>query len=117
MYKSIRAFIGAKEYETSRNFYRDLGFKETPISPTMAYFQKENLGFYLQDYYSKEWVENTMIFVEVDHVEDYREELLSLELDKKYKGVKVTAIVYNEWGKEFFLYDPSGILWHFGLFY
>jgi len=38
-------------------------------------------------------------------------------LDKKYKGVKVTAIVYNEWGKEFFLYDPSGILWHFGLFY
>ncbi len=30
--KSIRAFIGAKNFEASRQFYRDLGFTESVVS-------------------------------------------------------------------------------------
>jgi predicted lactoylglutathione lyase len=32
--KSIRAFIGAKDFKISRSFYQDLGFKESVISKT-----------------------------------------------------------------------------------
>jgi hypothetical protein len=39
-----------------------------------------------------------------------------LKLDKKYARVRITEIVYNDWGNEFFLYDPSGVLWRIGEF-
>jgi hypothetical protein len=28
----------------------------------------------------------------------------------------LSKIVNNDWGSEFFLHDPSGILWHIGCF-
>ncbi|MFT3911661.1 MAG: glyoxalase [Ferruginibacter sp.] len=112
---SIRPFIGAANFEVSRSFYRDLGFTES-ILPGMSYFQTEGFGFYLQDAYVKDWVDNTMIFLEVDNVDRYWNELLALDLPAKYERVKLTPIHKYDWGKECFLHDPSGILWHFGEF-
>jgi len=114
--KSIRTFIGAKEYDISRNFYLDLGFKEIKTSDKMSYFRVGNFGFYLQDYYVKDWVDNSMVFFEVDNLEDTLKNIKSLKLTEKYKGVRLSEIAYNKWGNEFFLHDPSGILWHFGVF-
>lgn len=115
--KSIRAFIGAKNFEESRLFYKELGFEEARIFKDMSYFKISSaLGFYLQNAYVKDWVDNTMIFLEVDDVDEYFKELQDLRLNEKYKNVKLTPIKENEWGKECFLHDPSGILWHFGEF-
>ena len=114
---SIRPFIGAENFEISRHFYRNLGFEEIVISHNMSYLKTEALGFYLQDAYVKDWVDNTMIFLEVDDVDRYWNELLALDLSSKYKKVRLTPIRLNDWGKECFLHDPSGILWHFGEFY
>ncbi len=114
--KSIRPFIGAKNFERSRNFYRDLGFQESVLTPTMSYFKTEGLGFYLQDAYVRDWIDNSMIFLEVDDVCRYWNELLALDLTTKYEGVKLTPIREYDWGRECFLHDPSGILWHFGEF-
>jgi len=44
--KSIRPFIGAKDLKTSRNFYRDLGFKETILFHNMSLFE---LDAYVKD--------------------------------------------------------------------
>ncbi|RKR83796.1 catechol 2,3-dioxygenase-like lactoylglutathione lyase family enzyme [Mucilaginibacter gracilis] len=114
--KSIRPFIGAKNFEQSRNFYRDLGFAESVISHNMSLFTTGQLGFYLQDAYVKDWIDNTMIFLEVDDVSSYYNQLLHLNLPGKYEGVKLTPIRTEYWGSECFLHDPSGILWHFGQF-
>ncbi len=115
--KSVRTFIGAKNFEESRNFYKDLGFEESVISKNMSYFKIfENLGFYLQDYYAADWVNNSMLFLEVDNVERYWTDLQTLGLHNKYKAVKLTPIKNLDWGRECFLHDPSGILWHFGEF-
>ncbi len=115
--KSIRVFIGAKDFEVSRNFYKDLGFEESIISKNMSYFKIfETLGFYLQNAYVKDWVDNTMVFVEVENVEQYWNELQNLGLNNKYKNVRLTPIKYLDWGSECFLHDPSGILWHLGAF-
>ena len=116
--KSIRAFIGAKNFEESRLFYKDLGFEESVLSKNMSLFKvSDNLGFYLQDAYVKDWIDNLMVFLEVDDVDRYWNDLQNLELDKKYKNVKLTPIKVNVWGRECFMHDPSGILWHFGEFY
>lgn len=115
--KSIRPFIGAKNFEVSRNFYRELGFKENVISPNMSFFDSIGLGFYLQDAYVKDWIDNTMVFMEVEDVERFWEELLTLELASKYPDAKLVPVRKMDWGKECFVHDPSGILWHFGEFY
>ena len=80
-------------------------------------FKKDGLAFYLQDAYVKEWIDNTMIFVEVDNTERCWQELNTLNLPKNYPGTKLTPIQTNHWGRECFLHDPSGILWHFGEFF
>jgi catechol 2,3-dioxygenase-like lactoylglutathione lyase family enzyme len=115
--RSIRPFIGAKEFETSRNFYRDLGFKESVLSHDMSYFHTDGLGFYLQKAYVKDWVDNTMVFMEVDDTLRFWNELQTLDLPSRYAGVRLTPVREMPWGKECFVHDPSGILWHFGEFY
>ncbi len=113
---SIRPFIGAKDFEISRIFYRELGFQETILFPTMSLFRTEQLGFYLQDAYVKDWIDNTMVFMEVEDVDQFWKELVVLNLPAKYEAVKLTPIRQENWGKECFIHDPSGVLWHFGEF-
>lgn len=116
--KSIRTFIGAKDFEVSSQFYRDLGFQEGPIDDSMSYFRvNDSLGFYLQRYYVKDWADNSMVFLEVDDLDLCIEDLKSRNLVEKYKGVRFTKIHDNDWGREIFMHDPSGVLWHFGEFY
>ena len=114
--KSIRPFIGAKNFEVSRRFYRDLGFEETVLSPGLSVLKTGALAFYLQDAYVRDWIDNSMIFLEVDDVGRYWNALLALDLTTKYEGVRLTPIRELDWGRECFLHDPSGILWHFGEF-
>ena len=113
---SIRPFIGAKDYELSRNFYRDFGFQEIILSEDMSLFKTERIGFYLQKAYIRDWIDNSMIFVEVSDVESHWKEILALNLTTKYPDVKLTPIKNRDWGKECFVHDPSGILWHIGQF-
>lgn len=114
--RSIRPFIGAKDYDLSRSFYRDLGFEEYVISPDMSVFSTGAFSFYLQKYYAKDWVDNTMIFLEVEDVVRFYKDLVALDLPTKYPGARVSPIRYEDWGHECFLHDPSGILWHIGAF-
>ena len=114
--KSIRPFLGSKDYQISRAFYQDLGFKENIISLNMSYFEFDGLGFYLQDAYVKDWVDNTMVFMEVEDVELFYKDLFELKLSAKYQDVKLVPIKELEWGSECFLHDPAGNLWHFGEF-
>ncbi|MES2808105.1 MAG: VOC family protein [Bacteroidota bacterium] len=114
--KSLRPFIGAKDFELSRAFYRDLGFTETALSADLSVFKTGTMAFYLQDAYVKNWIDNTMLFLEVDDVSRFWDDLSALNLPAKYPGVRATPPRTLEWGRECFLHDPSGILWHFGEF-
>ena len=114
--KSIRPFLGSKNFQISRSFYHDLGFKENIISTNMSYFEFDGLGFYLQDAYVKDWVDNTMVFMEVEDVKLFYKNLFELNLQTKYQEVKLVPIKNLDWGSECFLHDPAGNLWHFGEF-
>jgi hypothetical protein len=114
---SIRPFIGAVDFELSRSFYNGIGFKESVISSNLIYYSiNEKLGFYLQNAYVKDWVDNTMLFVEVDNVQEYWQQIQDLQLTQKYPSIRLSGIKVQDWGSEFYLHDPSGILWHFGSF-
>jgi len=113
---SLRPFIGSKDFNISRAFYTDLGFDEVVISDNMSLFTTDRFSFYLQSYYLKEWIENTMLFLEVRDVEQTFQDLLESALDKKYEGVKLVPIKKEVWGSECFMLDPAGVLIHFGSF-
>jgi len=113
---SIRPFIGAKDFNTSRSFYRDLGFEETVLFHNMSVFKTKGIGFYLQDAYVKDWIDNTMLFLEVEDVNRFWKDLVALDPGSKYEGVRITPVRNFDWGSECYLHDPSGILWHFGEF-
>ena len=115
--KSIRPFIGAKNFEVSRQFYHDWGFEEVVLAPNMSVFKTGSLSFYLQDAYVQDWIDNSMIFLEVENVVQYWEELVALKLTDKFKEVRILPIKSYDWGKECFVIDPSGILWHIGEFF
>jgi len=114
--KSIRSFIGAKDHTISRAFYHDFGFEEILISEKLSYFKKEDFGFYLQDYYLKDWIENSMLFLEVLDVSAYHSDVKKRKLESNFEGVKISRIVKQDWGQEFFMHDPAGVLWHIGSF-
>jgi hypothetical protein len=83
----------------------------------MSLFRTENVGFYLQDAFVQDWIDNTMIFLEVKNVQNTWDELVLLNLPDKYQGVRLTPIRVEHWGRECFVHDPSGVLWHFGEFF
>ena len=113
---SIRTFVGAKDFNISRTFYLDWGFEELKTDAKMSYFYANGFGFYLQDYYVKDWIDNSMLFLEVNNLNDYWQHLESLELPNKYENVRLVPIKSFDWGSEGFIYDPSGVLWHIGEF-
>lgn len=114
--RSIRPFIGSKNFEVSRSFYRDLGFTETVLFPDMSVFKTDDVAFYLQNHYAKDWIDNTMVFVEVENVDQHYKDLAALDLPGKYEGVRLVPVRSFDWGKECYLHDPAGVLWHFGQF-
>ena len=83
--QSIRPFIGSKNFELSRRFYRDLGFQDSILSSDMSYFKTEGLGFYLQDAYVKDWIDKTIVFMEVDDVN-------RIILKKDCKAISIDSI-------------------------
>lgn len=116
--KNIRSFIGAKNYAESKEFYAKLGFEIVDIPAKMVLVKvNESLSFYLQEYYQKKWVQNSMLFLEVDDIESCHDDLSSRNLTTQYKFVKLSEIKTFDWGRECFLHDPSGVLWHFCEFF
>jgi hypothetical protein len=114
---SLRTFIGAKDFTISRSFYTDLSFKEIIIDSNLSLFHKNEFGFYLQNYYAKEWLENSMLFLEVDDAQKTFEELKQTGLDRKYSGSKISPVKKEVWGEVCFVHDPSGVLLHFAQVY
>ena len=39
--------------------------------------------------------------------------LKELGMERKFKNVKVSEIKETKHGKQIFVHDPSGVLWHF----
>jgi len=112
--RNIRSFIGSKDFLESKTFYKELGFQIHEISEKMVLIKvNDELAFYLQDYYVKKWVNNSMLFLEVDDISSCYDDLLERNLHAKYKYVRLSEIKTFEWGRECFLHDPSGNLWHF----
>lgn len=59
----------------------------------MCLFKTGTVGFYLQDAYVKDWIDNTMVFMGVENVDSFWDELQVLDLPSKYKECDIPQSV------------------------
>lgn len=114
MVTEIKAFVPSKDFELSKQFYKDLGFSMTSEGGGVAYFHFAHVSFLLQDYCVPNLAENFMMHLLVQDVDAWWRHVHVVEIESKYK-VKVGAIEDQAWGmRDFCIYDPSGVLWRIG---
>ncbi len=110
----IKTFLPAKNYQTSKAFYTDLGFSMASDENGIAYFHAGNCSFLLQDFYEKEFAQNLMMHLLVEDIESWHQQILANNISEKY-NITVGDITEQPWGMlDFIVSDPSGVLWRFG---
>ena len=107
----IKAFVPAKDFELSKRFYGDLGFKLASDGGGVAYFVHDDASFLLQDFYNEELAKNLMMHLLVEDVDAWRASVSESGVAEKY-GVKVTEPTQQPWRmRDFVVIDPSGVMW------
>ena len=106
----IKAFVPAKNFELSKQFYQDMGFTMASEGGGVAYFYRDNNSFLLQDFYEEKHADNYMMHLLVEDVEAWHKHVCSAGLEDKY-GVKVSDIEAQPWQmRDFVVFDPSGVV-------
>jgi hypothetical protein len=109
----LKTFVPAKDFDQSRQFYRDLGFTENWVSEQVAELQVGAFRFLLQKYYVQQFAENFMMHLMVDDADTWWKHIEALKLAEKYPGIMAKAPAVQPWGlRVLYLSDPTGVLWH-----
>jgi catechol 2,3-dioxygenase-like lactoylglutathione lyase family enzyme len=107
----IKAFIPAKDFELSKQFYSDIGFNKASDGEGIAYFYHGHCSFLLQDFYDKNLAENFMMHFLVEDVHSWHTFIKQSGVAEKY-AVQVSDVHTQPWGMlDFTISDPSGVLW------
>lgn len=110
----IKAFVPAKDFELSKQFYKDIGFTLASEGGGVAYFHFEHVSFLLQNFCSEGLAENFMMHMLVANVDAWWDKINQSEVVSKY-GVKLWPIELQTWKmRDFCITDPSGVLWRIG---
>ena len=114
----LRAYVPAKDFGLSKQFYQDLGFTMCwGTEGDLAYFHygdhgsQSKVGFLLQRFYLKEFAENLMMHLLVKDADAWWASIQNKKITEKY-GVRAEPPEDRPWQmRDFVLFDPSGVLW------
>ena len=110
----IKAFVPAKDFEKSRQFYQDIGFTMASNTDGIAYFHFDHASFLLQDFGAGNFAENFMMHMLVEDVEAWWKRIEESGVVAKY-GLKVWPLQDQPWRmRDFCITDPGGVLWRIG---
>lgn len=114
----VRPFIGAKNFDRSRDFYVTLGWEVMYDAADLRLLTLGSHSFYLQNHFNKTWCHNTMLHVSVFNVDAWYKKISELFSSKKLTHGRMKDVIENrDYGRTFFVWDPSGILIHFTQFH
>ncbi|MEP6907518.1 MAG: VOC family protein [Pseudoxanthomonas sp.] len=107
----LKAFIPARDFALSRDFYRDMGFTLASEGGGVAYFHHGNASFLLQDLHIEALERNLMMHLLVEDVEAWHARLHDQRIGERY-GVCIGPVQVQPWAmRDFTVSDPSGVLW------
>jgi catechol 2,3-dioxygenase-like lactoylglutathione lyase family enzyme len=105
----VKAFVPAKDFELSKQFYQDLGFELAWSDDDLAYLRNGPSSFLLQKFNPPP--DNFMMHLLVEDVDAWWERVQAQGLPTKY-GVRAEPPADRPWGmRDFVLVDPTSVLW------
>jgi uncharacterized glyoxalase superfamily protein PhnB len=105
----IKAFIPARNFALSMEFYEALGFTLASVFEDIAYFHCGESSFLLQDFFVQEHTANYQMHLLVENVDAWHEKAKAVAVRF---NVKVGEPENRPWAmRDFTLFDPSGVLW------
>ena len=105
----IKAFVPAKNFALSMEFYEALGFTRASVFEDIAYFHCGESSFLLQDFFVEEHAANYQMHLLVENVDAWHEKAKAVA---ERFNVKVGEPENQPWAmRDFTLFDPSGVLW------
>ena len=110
----IKAFVPARDFALSKQFYEDLGFTIAWSTDDLAYIRHGNASFLLQNFYISEHAGNFMMHLLVEDVDAWWRHAQAQELQSKYQ-ITLEPPADRPWGlRDFVITDPTGVLWRIG---
>ena len=110
----IKAFVPARDFLASKEFYAALGFEIPWSSEDLAYVRVESVSFLLQRFFVPEHASNFMMHLLVESVDDWYSMVLASGVCERF-NIAIEPPQLRPWRiKDFCLIDPSGVLWRIG---
>ena len=107
----IKAFVPARDFALSKQFYVDLSFTIAWSNCDLAYLRCGQCSFLLQNFYHPEHAANFMMHLLVGDVEAWWRHVQKAQLVAKY-GLRAEPPADRSWGmRDFTIVDPTGVLW------
>jgi len=111
--KAMRPFVPARDFQTSRRFYENLGFRGQPLGDAIIEMHLGKYSFLLQDYYVEEWAANFMMHLLVSDLDGWWSHISALDLGSRYQVESPRPPKLESWGlRVAYVFDPAGVLWH-----
>ena len=105
----VKAFVPARDFALSMQFYEALGFTRASVFDGIAYFHCGNSSFLLQDFFVREHADNFQMHLLVENVDDWHRKAMGVAATF---DVKIGRPEVQPWAmRDFSLFDPSGVLW------
>ena len=109
----LKAFVPARNFALSRQFYLELGFSEKWGNEQACELQIGGFRFLLQNFYVKDHAENFMMHLMVENADEWWEHIRNHGLAEKYSLGMAKPPALQPWGlRVLYLTDPTGVLWH-----
>jgi len=108
-----KAFVPARDFALSKQFYQDLGFDLAWSDNSLAYLWHGNSSFLLQNFYNEVHAGNFMMHLLVKDVDAWWRHVQAQGIATKY-GTKIQPPEDHGSMRDFVLVDPTGVLWRIG---
>jgi catechol 2,3-dioxygenase-like lactoylglutathione lyase family enzyme len=110
----IKAYVPARDFDLSKQFYQDFGLDLVWTTEDLAYFRRGSSGFLLQNCSGIDRADYFMMHLLVHDVEAWWRHVQSQGVIAKY-GVRAEPPEDRSWGiRDFVIIDPTGVLWRVG---
>jgi catechol 2,3-dioxygenase-like lactoylglutathione lyase family enzyme len=110
----IKAFVPARDFALSKQFYEDFGFEIAWSGDDLAYVRHGDASFLLQNFYNPEHAGNFMMHILVEDVDAWWTHVQAQRLAERY-GMMAQQPQDQPWGlRDFVIADPTGVLWRVG---
>ena len=110
---ALRAFVPAKDFDTSLRFYTDLGFSAYRLGEHMASMHLGPFSFLLHAFDKEDFAHDFVMHLLVKSIDPWWSRIATLDLAGRYGVGAPSAPRLEPWGLVvLYVTDPSGVLWH-----